>query len=206
MSHLVFQTNEGYPDRVEIAGVGVLGARGKGAVPVAHAADLMVELQGVEIDTAGRQVRVPLTGAALRKAAEIWASRIAGVEVVEASDERLAQLPLELGSAPEHSEAIPHPLEAATLSFQSLYGPHQPTVDERVAVGATTVAEAEQLSGIPPEQRTLAVWDDIKGLTNEQLEEHLRSANVEGRSKLKSAEEKREALAKHLNIETGGAA
>lgn len=209
MTHLVFQTSTDTTTPVEIVGVGVLGPSGRGGIPIEHAADLMVELQALDVDGSGRPNRTPMAGAPLRAAAEDWARRIPGVVVVEVADNRVDLLAAEVGGAlePTAHSAIPDPLTAAGQGYRQLYGAPEPTEPTTpVAIGGTTVREAEILSGIPPESRTLAVRADIDDLSSDALEHAVRQADIKGRSTM-SADEKREALAEHLGItDTGGVA
>jgi hypothetical protein len=105
---LVLKTKKGSPDSVEILGVGVLGPDAKGGVPIEVAAERMTEFQeknaygAVVVDEEGEPR--PLKGAALQKAAREFAE-LRGLEVVNVAEEKIAELPTELGSPPDRPDA-----------------------------------------------------------------------------------------------------
>ena|SRR5215203_4857460 len=118
---LVFKTAKDAPQTVEISGVGVLGAEGKGGRPVSEAALVMAELQ--KRDDQGRLVLdedenpVPLSGKALEAAAKKYADAN-GLEVVNVAEDKLAALAEESGAAPTRDQTA---AEAAAKAYQDIY-------------------------------------------------------------------------------------
>lgn len=112
---LVFKTKKDAPEPVDLVGVGLLGAEGRGGRPIKEAAEAgMAELQETNEDGSLRmvpadpdqedspEVTVPLEGAALKAAAEDVAERL-GIEVVNVKD--VNALPAELGIAEDRPPA-----------------------------------------------------------------------------------------------------
>src|SRR6059058_1875180 len=106
---LVFKTSKDSVYDVTIAGVGVLGASGKGGVPIAQAAETLAELQNEDGE--------PLTGSALTAAAKRLAETH-GWETVQVHEDKLASLAQEAGAAPDRP-----PLEdVGREEYEATYG------------------------------------------------------------------------------------
>ncbi len=121
MATQVFKTNEDAIHSVEILGVGLLGAGGKGGVPVEQAATFMSELQEkdkdgvVVLDEDGNPK--PLTGQKLKDAAKEFADA-RGLRVVSLSDEKVEGLAQEMGGFPDRPPAH----VVAAEAYQKIYG------------------------------------------------------------------------------------
>lgn len=96
--------------RTEIAGLPVLPADGKGGVLVERAAETRAELQ--------QEDGTPLTGAALKNAAESFADLV-GIKVGTISEAKAEKLPQIAGAAPDRPAAV----EVAQANREALYGP-----------------------------------------------------------------------------------
>lgn len=105
----VFQTNNSSP-HVEISGLPVLPADGKGGVLVERAAEVLPQLQN---DDGG-----PLTGASLKSAAEALAEE-AGVRVAAISEAKADKLPQIAGGYADRPPAA----EVAQDNYTALHGP-----------------------------------------------------------------------------------
>lgn len=133
MSQDVFRSHEDAEDSIEIVGVGTLGARGQGGVPVEQAALNMTELQ--EKDKQGRLVTdeygrgKPLTGKKLADAAREVAKQ-RGWRVTQVADEKLATLAQEAGAAPDRPPAV----EVARQAYENL--------QKHLAIGDKTTYES----------------------------------------------------------------
>jgi hypothetical protein len=101
---LVWKTRKDDPYPHEIVGVGTAGPNGKGGIPVEAGVGVMGEL--VKRTKEGRAVRDDqgeleyMTGAELAKAARTFADE-RGLEVVNVSEEQIAEFPQEVGSPPD---------------------------------------------------------------------------------------------------------
>lgn len=105
----VFVTNSGAP-HTEIAGLPTLPADGKGGVLLDRAAETRPELQ----DHDGQ----PLTGAALKSAAEAFADSV-GVQVSSISEAKAEKLPQLAGAFSDRPTAA----DVAQANHEALYGP-----------------------------------------------------------------------------------
>jgi hypothetical protein len=148
---LVFKTDSEDPNTVEIAGVGLLPANGKGGVAVEFAAPRMRELQ----DDNGE----PLSGADLGKAAREFAkSRGFTVQDIKAEDATAEALWQEAGGPPP----LPDRAEESKRLYQQFYEPipeepvnvgTEQTVSSPTA-GATTAQPPEPPEGNPEDRTT----------------------------------------------------
>ncbi len=120
---VVFRTAKDDPDRREIVGVGVIGANGKGGIPVSHAAESMIELQQLGEDG----VYEPLSGSALNAAAKRYAERM-GLVLENLKEDEIAKLPQELGSIPDRPPAE----EVSVAEYDAVFGPQSEPPAERV--------------------------------------------------------------------------
>jgi hypothetical protein len=139
----VFKTKTTTEQPVNIMGVGQLGAKGKGGVPVEEAAKVMSELQ--EKDERGAVVRdddgnpTPLTGKALETAAKDYAER-QNLRVVSVKEEDVPDLKVEGGALPE-----PEPLA---------------DVSRRLGGYEEEAVEESQETGLPQPSATTESADD----------------------------------------------
>lgn len=147
-----FRTAPGSDTTVELANVGYLGAGGKGAVPLAAAAQLMPELQArnddgsLALDDNGNPR--PLGGAALSNAAEKFAAA-RGLVVADITDEELAAVPAELGLPPDRPPAN----EVADAEYERVYGGGAVVgnVPAEQVVGDSTVGASKPSTAPAPE-------------------------------------------------------
>jgi hypothetical protein len=101
---LLFKTADDDPNRVDIVGAGVLFPFGKGGVVVSNASDVLPELQekaddgSLKLDDNGEPI--PLTGAALTKAAKEFAEQ-RGFTTVNVPEDKIAGLPQDAGMPPD---------------------------------------------------------------------------------------------------------
>lgn len=157
---LVFKTHEESPEAVDIAGVGVLGANGKGGVPIERAAQVMSELQEQEEDgtlrtrenpDTGLDEPIPLTGPKLREAARRVAEE-RGWDVVNLKEDEIASLPQEMG-APEDRPPL---ADVAAADYARYYGGVEPVNDEpdspEQVEGGPTEGVPDTDQDIPPNQ------------------------------------------------------
>jgi hypothetical protein len=116
----VFKTKKDATHDVELLGVGLLGAGGKGGAEIEAASQTMSELQ--EQDEQGRLVLdddgnpTPLTGAKLTSAAKKFAEE-RDLEVVSVADDKVAELPQEMGVKPDRPPAA----EIAAENYAQVY-------------------------------------------------------------------------------------
>jgi hypothetical protein len=131
---LVFRTADDSPTGLEIVGVGVLGPRGEGGVPVEQAAAAMNEFW--QTDESGAVVRddagnpQTLSGQALTTAARKWAEQN-GLQVTNVGKEELEKLS---PTADEESLA-----EFSQREYQKIYGWVQ---EQQTAAGQEQSGEA----------------------------------------------------------------
>jgi hypothetical protein len=121
---LVFKTKPGSTDRVEIAGVGLLGADGQGGKLVSLAANQLQELMDTELPTVDHPRGTPLEGDALKAAAEKFAED-RDLEVVDVPDDELGDLNTAIGSLGEFTPAI----DVAEGEARRIYGDSAPPED-----------------------------------------------------------------------------
>lgn len=105
----ILATNPDQP-RTEIEGLPALPGDGKGGITLAQAAETRPELQ----DGDGN----PLTGAALKKAAESFADAV-GVQVTTVSESKAEKLPQINGAAADRPPAA----DVAASNYEQLHGP-----------------------------------------------------------------------------------
>lgn len=121
---LVLKTKPGSTDRVEIAGVGLLGADAVGGKLVSDAANQLQELMDTALPTVEHPRGTPLEGEALKAAAEKFAAD-RDLEVVDVPDAELGDLNVGIGSLGEFTPAI----EVAEGEARRIYGDNAPPED-----------------------------------------------------------------------------
>ena len=145
MAHVI-RTDKNSAHDVEILGVGLLGAGGKGGISVEHAALRMSELQ--ETDAEGRLKLdkdgnpIPLSGAKLTAAAKKYAEDH-NLAFENINEEKLSSLAEELGAPPNRPPAH----EVARAAYQENFGGKEQPADEaevRVAGSAPPQQEEEE--------------------------------------------------------------
>jgi hypothetical protein len=138
----VFRTTEDHPDVVELVGIGVIGARGRGGIPIARAAELgMPALQEKGDDGAyvygDDGALQPLHGAALSAAAKHFVDQHPYLVLDNVKDEKLEGLAAELGGPPDE---VPPAGEKAVAEYEASYGGLTPVNDDPEAMATATVA------------------------------------------------------------------
>lgn len=109
MSVPVLTTTPG-SEHVEVSGLPLLPADGRGGVPLERAAAVLPQLQ----DADGK----PLSGAALNSAAEALAEDH-NLRITQVSEAKVAKLPQLAGAYPDRPPAV----ETAQGNYEQLYGP-----------------------------------------------------------------------------------
>lgn len=109
MSVSVLTTKPG-GEHVEVSGLPLLPADGKGGVTLERAAEVLPQLQ----DDDGK----PLAGAALTSAAEAVIEGY-GLQIKQVSEAKVSKLPQLAGAAPDRPPAA----EVAQGNYEALYGP-----------------------------------------------------------------------------------
>jgi hypothetical protein len=149
----VFRTKADYPANFEITGQRRLGAHGRGGLPVKEAAARgMSELSATDENGAHTTDElgnlVPLEGQALVAAAKRYVEAHPELELVELSDEKIAQFPHELGVPVDEYPGAQRKaeLEAAAVAD----APPANVVPAEVAADKTVVAD-DHTTGVTPQ-------------------------------------------------------
>lgn len=138
----VFRTTEDHPDIVELVGIGVVGAHGRGGIPIARAAELGMSALQLKDDSGAYVLDddgalQPLHGAALSAAAKHFVDQHPYLVLDNVKDDKIDGLAAELGGPVDE---VPAASDKAVAEYEAAFGGLEPVNAVPEAMATATVA------------------------------------------------------------------